>query len=119
MKTHMPRLPSYSAPATPDVTMPDKKLGGEKTPRKKPMAPPKSVDNMPKYDPSTTPTNGAVIAAAVMALPGKPIIGEIGINPKIAYNAVKHTVRATLLVLSARLLDIWAILPACCGNLII
>jgi hypothetical protein len=95
------------------------KLGGEKTPRKKPMAPPKSVDNMPKRDPSTTPINGAVIAAAVMAVPGKPIIGEIGINPKIAYNAVKHAVKAMLLVLSARLLDIWAILPACCGNLII
>lgn len=106
MKMHMPCLPSYSAPATADVTIPDKKLGGEKTPRKNPMAPPKSVDNMPKYGPSTTPINGAVIAAAVMALPGKPIIGEIGINPKIAYNAVKHTVRAMLLVLSARLSDI-------------
>ena len=115
----MPRLPSNSAPARADVTMPDKKLGGEKTPRKKPIVPPKSVDRMPKYDPSTTPITGAVIAAAVMTLPGKPIIGEIGQNPKMAYSAAKHIVKEISLVLSFRLSRICAVLLVCCGNLII
>jgi len=40
------------------------------------------------------PIIGAMIAAAVIVLPGKPIIGEIGRRPKITYRAVKHTVKA-------------------------
>jgi hypothetical protein len=99
--------------------MPDKKLGGEKWPRKKTIVPPKSVDNMPKYDPSTTPITGAVIDAMVMAKPGKPIIGEIGQSPKIAYNAAKHIIKEISLVLSVRLSYICAVLLTCCGNLII
>jgi hypothetical protein len=36
-----------------------------------------------------------VIAAAVIALLGTPSIWKIGIDEKTAYNAVKHTMRAT------------------------
>jgi hypothetical protein len=74
---------------------------------------------MPKNGPSTTPIIGAMNAAAVMALPGKPIIGEIGMNPKMAYNAAKHIVKEISLVLSFRLSRICAVLLICCGNLII
>jgi hypothetical protein len=40
------------------------------------------------------PIKGAITAAKVIVLPGNPIIGEIAIREKTAYNAAKHTVRA-------------------------
>jgi len=76
------------------------KLGGEKEPAKNPIIPPKIVDNMPRYGPRNMPIIGAIIAAAVMALPGNPIIGEIGRKLKIAYKAVKQTVKAISLALN-------------------
>jgi hypothetical protein len=42
------------------------------------------------------PIIGAIIAAAVMVLPGKPIIGEMGMKQKTVYRAVKQTLKATL-----------------------
>lgn len=100
------RLPVYSRPAHKATVMPETKLGGEKEPTKNPMIPPKVVDNMPKYGPRIMPIIGAVIAAAVMALPGNPIIGEIGRKPKTTYKAVKQTVKAMSFVLSFLLTDI-------------
>jgi hypothetical protein len=41
------------------------------------------------------PIIGAMIAAAVIACPGNPIIGEIFRKPKTTYKAVKQTVKAT------------------------
>jgi hypothetical protein len=41
-----------------------------------------------------------VIAAAVIALLGTPSIWKIGIDEKTAYNAVKHTMRATSFAVS-------------------
>jgi len=61
---------------------------------------------MPKYGPRIIPIIGAVIAAAVMALPGNPIIGEIGRKPKTAYRAVKQTVKAISLASRFLLIDI-------------
>jgi hypothetical protein len=78
------------------VTTPETKLGGEKAPAKKGIIPPKIVDNMPMYGPRIIPITGATIAAAVMVLPGKPIIGEMGKKPKTVYRAVKQTIKATL-----------------------
>jgi hypothetical protein len=40
------------------------------------------------------PIIGAMIAAAVIVLPGNPIIGEIGRKPKTTYRAVKQTAKA-------------------------
>jgi hypothetical protein len=40
------------------------------------------------------PIRGAMTAAKVIVLPGNPIIGEIAIKEKTAYNAAKHMVRA-------------------------
>ncbi|MDI6690411.1 MAG: hypothetical protein QME50_00895 [Candidatus Bathyarchaeota archaeon] len=64
-------------------------------PAKKAMVPPNIVDNVPMYGPRIMPITGAIIAAAVMVLPGKPIIGEMGIKPKTVYKAVKQTIKAT------------------------
>jgi hypothetical protein len=41
------------------------------------------------------PKTGAIIAAAVMVLPGKPIIGDMGMKQKTVYRAVKQTLKAT------------------------
>jgi hypothetical protein len=41
------------------------------------------------------PIIGAMIAAAVMVFPGKPIMGEIDIKPRTTYRAVKQTIKAT------------------------
>jgi hypothetical protein len=45
---------------------------------------------------------GAIIAAAVIAWPGKPIIGEILRKPKTTYKAVKLTVRAVSFAVNRR-----------------
>ncbi|MEM3696217.1 MAG: hypothetical protein QXQ94_01760 [Candidatus Bathyarchaeia archaeon] len=65
------------------VTVPETKLGGEKAPVKKGIIPPKTVDTAPIYGPRIMPITGAIIAAAVMVLPGKPIIGERDTKPEI------------------------------------
>lgn len=102
----MLRLFAYSMPAKNAVTMPDTKLGGKKGAAKKsPTIPPKSVDNMPRYDPRIIPIIGAVIAAKVMAPPCEPIIGKAGMKQKYVYKAVKHMIRATSLAFS--------LLPTC------
>jgi hypothetical protein len=87
-------------PAHKAAKMPDAKLGEENEPPKNPIVPPKIVDMLPMYGPNSIPINGAVIEAAVMVLPGKPIIGEIGRNDKSVYNAVKQMVKAISLVFS-------------------
>jgi hypothetical protein len=92
-------------PAIVEATMPEKKLGGEKIPAKNPIAPPKIVDSIPKYGPNIMPTTGAVIAAAVTALPGSPIIGEMAMKPKTAYNAAKQIVKAISLAVIVFLID--------------
>jgi hypothetical protein len=91
------RLPAHSIPAHKAVKTPAKRLGGEKEPAKKPIIPPKIVDNVPTYGPRIMPIIGAAIAAAVIALPGKPIIGEIGKEPRTAYNAAEQAVKAAFL----------------------
>jgi len=88
-------MPAHEAAMTPEM-----KLGGEKEPTKNPTIPPKIVDSMPKYGPRIMPIIGAVIAAAVMAFPSNPIIGNIGRNPKTAYKAAKQTVKAKSFVVS-------------------
>lgn len=90
----MLRLFSYSMPAKTAVMMPATKLGGEKCPAEKAIAPPRSVDSMLRYDPSIIPIIGAVIAARVMALLDKPIIGNAGMKERYVYSAVKHVSRA-------------------------
>lgn len=100
MKAEILRLFAYIIPAKSAVTMPDAKLDGEKCPAENPIAPPRSVDNMPRYGPRIIPIIGAVIAARVMALLGKPIIGKTGMKEKQAYKAVKHMIRATSLAVS-------------------
>jgi len=55
---------------------------------------------MPKYGPRIIPIIGAMIAAKVMALLCKPIIGKAGQKQKFAYKAVKHTVKATSLAVN-------------------
>jgi len=95
MKAQMLRLFVYSAPAKIAVMIPDAKLGGEKCPAKNPTAPPNSVDNIPMYGPRIIPIMGAVIAAKVMALLGKPTIGKAGMKEEIVYNAAKHVSKPT------------------------
>ena len=94
MKAEMLCLFAYNMPAKTAVTMPAPKLGGEKCPAENPTAPPKRVDNMPRFGPRIIPIIGAVIAAKVMALLGKPIIGKAGMKEKYAYKAVKHVSKA-------------------------
>ena len=74
MKAHKLRLPKYMVPAENAATTPATKLGGEKCPVKNPIVPPKIVDNAPRYGPRSIPIIGAVIAAKVMNLLGKPTI---------------------------------------------
>jgi len=94
MKAQVLRLFAYSIPAKTAVTMPATKLSGEKCPAENASAPPRSVDNMLRYGPSIIPIIGAAIAARVMALLGKPIIGKAGMKEKYVYKAVKHVSRA-------------------------
>jgi hypothetical protein len=49
-----------------------------------PIRPPKAAGSELLYAPRTKPIIGAMTAAAVMAFPGKPIIGEISMKPKTA-----------------------------------
>ena len=100
MKVQVLRLFAYSMPAKTVVTMPATKLSGEKCPAENASAPPKSVDSIPRYGPSIIPIIGAVIAARVMALLGKPIIGKAGMKEKHVYKAVKHMIKATSLAVS-------------------
>jgi hypothetical protein len=83
-------IPAHKAAKTPET-----KLSGEKVPTNNPITPPRIVDKVPMYIPSIMPIIGAMIAAAVMVLPGKPIIGEMDRKPKTTYKAVKQTVKAT------------------------
>jgi hypothetical protein len=78
------------------VTTPETKLGGEKAPAKEAIVPPKRVENAPMNGPSIMPIIGAIIAAAVMVFPGKPIIGDMGMKQKTVYRAVKHTIKAVV-----------------------
>lgn len=83
MKTQALRLFPCSMPAKTAVATPDTKLGGEKDVAKNnPIIPPKIVDIMPRYGPRMIPIIGAVIAAKVMALLGRPIIGKAGMKEK-------------------------------------
>jgi hypothetical protein len=68
-------------PAKTAATMPETKLGGEKEAAKNnPIVPPKIVENKPRYGPRIIPIIGAVIAASVIALVGKPIMGKAGMK---------------------------------------
>ena len=87
-------------PAQKAVGMPAAKLGELSAFRERPMTPPKKVDNVPRYGPRRIPMIGATIAAAVIPCGDSPIIGEILIKPRMAYNAVKTVVKATSFVLS-------------------
>jgi hypothetical protein len=102
------RLPANSIPAHKVVKAPAKRLGGEKEPAKNPIIPPKTADNVPTYGPRITPIIGAAIAAAVIALPGKPIIGEMGKKPRTAYKAAKQAVKAAFLAGDFHSIDIVA-----------
>lgn len=88
------------------VTTPETKLGGEKAPEKEAIVPPKRVENAPVNGPSIMPIIGAIIAAAVMVLPGKPIIGDMGMKQKAVYRAVKHTIKAVVFAESFLLITI-------------
>jgi hypothetical protein len=89
-------------PAENAATTPAAKLGGEKCPRENPIAPPTIVDNVPRYGPRSIPIIGAVIAAKVMNLLGKPIIWNMGKRQKTAYKAAKQTVKAESLAFNVR-----------------
>jgi len=115
VKTQRLRLPVYSMPAHKAARTPETKLGGEKEPAKNPIIPPKIVDNVPMYGPRIIPIIGAMIAAAVMVLPGKPTIGEIDRKPKATYKAVKQTVKAASLAESFLSKDILVFLLPACG----
>ena len=78
-------------PAKTAVTMPAAKPGANKMGAKKSLTiPPKSADNMPRYDPRIIPIIGAVIAARVMAPPCKPTIGKAGMKEKANIH-IEHT----------------------------
>jgi hypothetical protein len=100
------------------VTTPETKLGGEKAPAKEAMVPPRIVDNAPMYGPSIMPIVGAIIAAAVMVLLGKPIIGDMGMKPKTVYKAVKHTIKAAFFAESFLSIAIYET-SLVCGKVII
>jgi len=87
-------------PAHKTAKTPETRLGGEKQPKKKPITPPKNADKVPTYGPRRMPIIGAMIAAAVIVWPGKPIIGEIGRKPKTRYNAVEQTIKLASLAVS-------------------
>jgi hypothetical protein len=65
------------------------------------------------------PIIGARIAAAVIACPGSPIMGEILIAPKTTYNAVKLTVTASCRGSGFRWNDMCRNPSKLCGKLII
>jgi hypothetical protein len=88
-------MPAHKVAKTPET-----RLGGEKEPKKNPIIPPKNADNAPMYGPKIMPIIGAIIAAAVIACPDNPIIGEIFKKPKTTYNAVKQTIKPTSLAIS-------------------
>jgi hypothetical protein len=98
---------------------PETRLGWESAPKKNPTPPPRTVDNIPTYGPRISPISGAITAAAVTFLPGKPIMGEIGRKPKTTYRAVKQTVRARSFAEGFLLCAIVALLSQICGKLII
>jgi len=95
------RFPVQIKPAHDAAATPETRLEGEKEPIKNPATPPKKADSAPMYGPKMTPITGATMAAAVIACPGKPIIGDIFRKPKTTYNAVKHTVRASSFAVSS------------------
>lgn len=78
MRMHNFRLPLYSRPAQKAATPVAVRLTKEKRPRKKTITPPNIADNAPKNGPRITPVTGAIIAAAVIAAPDRPIIGKTG-----------------------------------------
>jgi len=77
-------FPVFIIPAQKVVAMPDAKLRYDRDPRKNPIVPPRNADSVPMYGPRSNPIIGAIMAAAVIACPGRPIIGEIFRKPKIA-----------------------------------
>jgi len=90
-----------SKPANNAAITPEAKLGGENAGlRNNPIIPPRNVDVAPRYEPSMMPITGAIIVAAVMVLPKKPSIGNMGKKERTTYKAVKHAVRATSLAAS-------------------
>jgi hypothetical protein len=107
-------MPAHNA-----AIVPETKLNGDTEPTKNPSNPPKNADKVPKYIPRIIPISGAIIAAAVTAFPGNPIIGEIGIKQKITYRAVKQIAKAISFVVNFLLRGIFAILLYVSGNLII
>ncbi len=90
-------------PATNDVMIPAVKLMYVSDPTENPMIPPIPVDTVPMYGPNRIPMIGAIIAAAVIAAPGIPIIGEILMKPRIAYNEAKIAANAASLLVSLKL----------------
>ncbi len=80
----MSLFPFLSVPAQKAAVMPEAKLWYESEPKKKPMVPPRNAESVPMYGPSSIPKIGAMMAAAVIACPGRPIIGEIFMKPKTA-----------------------------------
>ena len=104
------RLSSDSIPAHKAAKKPEKRLGGEKEVAKNPIIPPNIADKAPRYVPRSMPIIGAIIAAAVMVLPGNPIMGEIDKKPKTTYKAVKQTVKATSFASNFLLKGIFALL---------
>jgi len=105
VKAHAPLLFSDDKPAQKVAKTPETRLGSETGPTKKPIVPPKIVDNTPTYGPSITPIIGAIIAATVMVLPGKPIMGEIDRKLRTTYSAAKQIANAKFLVESLRFID--------------
>ena len=111
------RLLVCVAPAAKAANIPEARLEGEKEPREKPIIPPRNVDSVPMYGPRSIPMMGAIIAAAVIAWPDRPIIGEIFRKPKTTYKAVNVTLRAVSFVLSLWMSMLWSFRVF--GNLII
>jgi hypothetical protein len=102
MKALKLRLPKCIMPAVNAVTTPATKLGGEKCPAKNPIVPPKTVDNAPRCGPRNMPIIGAVIAAKVMNLLGRPTMWNTGMGKrqKTAYKAAKQMVKAESLAVN-------------------
>jgi len=106
VKAHVLLRLSNDRPAQKVAKTPEAKLGSETEPTKNPIVPPKTVDNNPTYGPSIAPIIGATMAAAVMVLPGNPIIGEIDRKLRTMYRAAKQMANAKFFVENLGLNDV-------------
>ena len=72
------------------------------------------MDSVPTYGLVISPIIGAEMAAAVMALLGKPIIGKMGMRHRTAYRAVKLMIRLVSFAVGFWLFCMLVFLPLLC-----